>query len=161
MGCIHFPINMPNECPLCYPSADYEISPKMWANEPIIEILRDGKSWLSLWDKEFQFGRVKTAMILYTIDIIERFAVTPTPEHMLPLPIIEKPDPDLTIQLQTRPAFTNSYGIVVEEPFLRLDRIYNGKMTLHIGFGQHKAAALVILKKDLHDWLQSVRGWYR
>lgn len=161
MGCTHFPNKMPNECSLCYPSADYEILPKMWGNEPVIEILRDGASWLSLWDKEFQFGRVKTAMILYTIDIIERFAVTPTPERMLSLPIIEKPDPDLTIQLQTFPAFTNSYGIVVEEPFLRLDRIYNGKMTLHIGFGQPKAAALVILKNDLRDWLQSVRGWYR
>ena len=80
---------------------------------------------------------------------------------MIPLPIIQKPDPDLTIQLQTFPAFTNSYEVLVEEPFLRLDRIYNGKITLHIGFGQHKAAALVILKNDLNDWLQSVHGWYR
>ena len=161
MVCVHFPCAISNDCPLCFPKALFEIEEKRWECEPIIEILRDGEPWALPWDNNFQFGRVKTAMILNCIDTIEAFALATNPGGMFPLPIIQESDPDLVIQLQTFSIFTNSNGDIIEGPYLRLDRIYNGKKTLHIGFGQQKAAALVLLKDNLRSWLRSVHGWYR
>ena len=161
MACRHFPHAVSIRCPLCNPEAVFEIEQQSWNDEPIVEVLRDGEAWASPWDSNFRFGRVKTAMILSCIDTVQDFALTPNPGAMIPSPIINQADPDLIIQLQSFPTFTNSYGILIEEPFLRLDRVVHDKLTLHIGFGQAKAAALVILKNDLRNWLRSVRGWYR
>lgn len=143
------------------PNASYSIESKKWRNEPLVEVLRDGRPWESPWDAHFQFGRVKTAMILYCIDTIKSFAKNPRPDTMIPTPIVRKPDPDLVIRLQTFPTFTTPNGILVDEPFLRLDRVINNPHPPHIGFGQQKAAALVVLKDDLARWLQSVGGWYK
>ncbi|MEL7592322.1 MAG: hypothetical protein AAGU17_13615 [Anaerolineaceae bacterium] len=161
MSCKHFPQNRINDCPICFPVDRFEILPKIWISDPIVEILRNGKSWESPWDKEFQFGRLKTALIYYSLEIIEDFAIHPNPGKMLVSPFIFQPDPDLSIHVQTFSAFTKYDGHIVDEPFIRLDRIFNGKKTSHIGFGQFKASALVILIDGLQQWLWSVGGWYR
>src|SRR3989338_8531585 len=164
MACEHFPQVTIDNCPLCFPETDYEIKQQTWKNEPIVEVFRDGKPWDSPVDRHFRFGRVKTAMILYCIDTIQDFALTGT---MIPSPIIKQPDPDLAVRIQTFPAFTTSYGRFVDEPFMRLERI-NPVRIEHtkfkiakqsIGFGQVKAAALVVLKNDIDKWLRSVGGW--
>jgi hypothetical protein len=165
MACKHFPRSIENRCLLCNPEAVYSINSYFWndgikVNEPIIEILRNGDVWASPWDTNFRFGRIKAAMILYCIDNIQGFALAPESGKLIPSPIIHQPDPDLIIQLQTFPAFTKMDGVIVDEPYLRLDRI-GEKYSSHIGFGQRKAAALVILKKDIKNWLKSVHGWYR
>jgi hypothetical protein len=100
-------------------------------------------------------------MILFCINYLEDFAIHINPGEMLLQPIISRPDLDLTIQLQTFPDFVNSKGNLILYPYLRLDRIVNGRRTLHEGIGQRKAAALVILKDDLDAWLESVHSWYR
>jgi len=165
MACHHFPHAIENRCPLCNPGAVYEIQRSMWndgikINEPIVEILRDGNVWDSPWDTNFRFGRIKAAMILYSIDTIQKFALSSDPGKMIPLPIFIQTDPDLVIQLQTFPSFAKMDREIIEEPYLRLERVAE-KYPQHIGFGQKKAAALVILKNELRNWLRSVHGWYR
>lgn len=149
-------------CPVCDPDAIYEINQTQWLakGEPIVEILRNGNAWTEPWDSHFRFGRIKTKMILSCIHYIEEFAVSASPAELIKAYIIQKPDPDLIIQMQTFPEFVNSHGYLIPYPFLRLDRLVNKDKTQHIGFGQVKASALVILKDDLAVWLQSVHGWY-
>ncbi|HHT9160123.1 MAG TPA: hypothetical protein ACFYEH_09705 [Candidatus Brocadiaceae bacterium] len=161
MPCIHFPDAINKQCPLCFPEAVYEIEQQIWKGEPIIEVLRDGEAWASPWDRNFRFGRIKTAMIWYCIDRIQDFALTNNPGKMIPLPFIREADPDLIIQLQTFPLFRNADGNIIEGPFLRLDHLLNKPFisNTHIGFGKEKAAALVILKNELLKWLQSIGGW--
>jgi hypothetical protein len=132
-----------------------------WKDEPIVEILRDGDHWKSPWDSRFRFGRVKAKLILSSKRIIEKFALSDDPAAVLPERMVRRPDKDLAIQLQTFPAFTNSYGVYVEEPFLRIERIERGFPPPHIGLGLAKAAAVTILRPEIHAWLRNVGGWWR
>lgn len=158
--CKHSPPAHLNRCPLCDPDAAYRLVASEYLGEPVIEVTRDGQPWNSPWDTHFRFGRIKTAAILFCRKDIQKFALSKHPGAMLPDPVVRQPDPDLTLQLQTFPAFTNSGGAVVDEPFLRIERLRHGSVTHYIGFGQRKAAALVLLQKDLEAWLRRIRGWY-
>ncbi|MEW6092545.1 MAG: hypothetical protein AB1531_01140 [Chloroflexota bacterium] len=158
MACRHSPDDWFGLCPICFPDADYSIAQSVYQGEPVIEVLRNQEVWSSDWDKNFRFGRVKTAMILYSIATIEEFAVAENPGYMIRGSKVRVHDPDMIIRLQTFPVFINSYGESVHEPFLRLERIDGNQVLHHIGFGQRKAAALVILKIDIEEWLSSVNG---
>ena len=160
MPCIHFPDAINKQCPLCFPEAVYEIKQQTWKGEPIVEVLRDGEAWDEPWDHNFRFGRIRTAMIWYCIDKIQDFALTCDPGKMIPLPFIHKADPDLTIQIQTFISFTYA-DRNIEIPFLKLNSLPNNPLIRpkRIGFGQKKAAALVILQNDLLNWLRIIGGW--
>jgi len=162
MVCSHFPEDNSRQCALCFPEADYEIKPQVWRDKPIVEVFRDGKAWARPWDTHFRFGVVKAAMILYCIDIVQEFALTSSSGNVIPESryLVDKRDLKSTIQLQTFPLFINSYQEIVEYPFIRLDRLSQNLSTADIGFGQHKAAALVILKNDLAHWAESLDGWF-
>lgn len=47
------------------------------------------------------FGRIKAKMILESVDVIQSFAIAQNPESLLRDPIVRRPAPDLTMQLQT------------------------------------------------------------
>ena len=165
MTCEHFPQVTIDNCPLCFPETVYQIKEQTYNNEPIVEVFRDGKPWNSPSDSHFRFGREKTAMILCCIDTIRDFALTGA---MIPSPIINQDDPDLIVRIQTFLKFTNSYGKVVNEPYMKLERVEFVRIEHEefdiskrtIGFGKEKAVSLVVLEDKLKNWLRSVGGWY-
>ena len=145
---------------LCETATNYELSLTTSKNEPIVEVLRNGKSWASPWDTNFRFGRVKAKMVIASKVFVQRFDLAENPGALLTEPLVIQPDPDLIIQLQTFPYFTKK-DIPVYEPFLQLKGLKCGNhLPKHIGFGRTKATALVILMENIEVWLQSVGGWW-
>jgi hypothetical protein len=162
MLCEHY-FNLVNRnCPICFPSEHYQIVPDNFTGKPLVEIFRNGNPWLAPGDRNFRFGTKKAAMILYCIKEIEQFAISNCPAEIYETCIrkISSADPTDEIYLQSFPEFERTDGEVVRMPFLRVDRVVNSVKSTHIGFGQLKATALVILEEELRDWFQSVDHMY-
>ena len=102
-------------------------------------------------------------MILGFAKEIEKFALASNPADVHKSPVCKPSSLDLSseIYLQSYPYFLRDNGEIVPMPFLRLDLVKNFIPTTHIGFGQLKATALVVLKEEILNWFQSYKSSVR